>query len=257
MNMMPSRLLGLLAVTLLAAACPVKEDRDLCPCFLTLDFTSVDSVTVTSVGLLVTAQDGFALSDTLDMVSTGRYLAEVPRDVIHVRAWSGTGALASEEGLIIPSGQDCPLVYMHDSDVKTRQETVCETIIMRKNHCRLTICADGDEFPFDMTVKGNVCGYDAYGMPLSGNFDYRLRPEDTGDCSVVLPRQTDASLLLYIDGGGDDVKCFALGEYIVASGYDWNSPDLEDISVTMDFAMMEVRLIIDGWESVYTYDIVI
>ena len=72
---------------------------------------------------------------------------------------------------------------------------------------------------------------------------------------AVLPRQSDASLMLYIDDGDTSVKAFALGQYIVSGGYDWTADDLEDISVSIDFAQTEVLVTVDGWESVYDYDV--
>ena len=71
----------------------------------------------------------------------------------------------------------------------------------------------------------------------------------------MLPRQKDASLILEVEDAKGNSKIFALGQYIVASGYDWTLPDLDDVSVTLDYAMTEIRLVIGGWESVYRYDI--
>jgi hypothetical protein len=71
---------------------------------------------------------------------------------------------------------------------------------------------------------------------------------------AVLPRQIDASLMLEVDDGKGGYKAFALGQYIVSSGYDWTAEDLEDITVTLDYALTEIRLVIGGWESVYEYE---
>ena len=91
--------------------------------------------------------------------------------------------------------------------------------------------------------------------PLYGSFEFLL--EDGGleeGYKAVLPRQMDASLMLVIDDGGGSPQAFALGQYIVSSGYDWTAPDLEDITVTLDYALTEIRLIISGWDSVYEYE---
>lgn len=253
--MLPSRFIWLFAAALLTTACSVKEDRSLCPCFLTLDFTDVDAGMEMPVYLLVAAGDGFTLSDTLDMTQTVKYLAEVPRGDVHVRAWTGADGMAPDGSLSISPGQECPKVYMHDSDVRTESESVTEVIHLRKNHCILTVRTEGDEFPFDMTVVGRVCGYSAEGIPVEGHFECGLEPDRNGVDDVVLPRQLDSSLELYLDAGGNNVKRFAVGEYIAASGYDWTAPDLEDVSVTVDYALTEISLAISGWEEVFTYDI--
>ena len=250
--------LPLLMVLMLMSACSVKEDRDACPCVLELQFAESDTVSLRSVELLVTSRGGFALSDTIDVIRSGnRFSAPVPRADLHVRAWSGTGGMASEYGLLIPLGSSCPKVYMHDSDVTAEGERVCGTVSMRKNHCVVTLRTEGEvSLPSDVRVRGNVAGYDDRGVPVPGGFEVALDGgQEDGTYEFVLPRQTDASLMMEVDDGQGGYKAFALGHYIVASGYDWDAPDLDDVTIVMDYALTEVRLTISGWEGVYRYEI--
>ena len=91
---------------------------------------------------------------------------------------------------------------------------------------------------------------------MVGDFEFLLNGVGADHGYVaVLPRQVDASLVLEIDDGKGNSKVFALGQYMIASGYDWNEPDLEDVTVTLDYALTELRLVVNGWESVYRYDV--
>ena len=248
----------LLGGLLLETACSVREDRIPCPCQLYLDFVGPDIDDGTFAGLMVTAMKGFVWKDTVDVVKVRNgYTVSVPRTLLHIRSWIGADSCASESGIVIPYGQDCPKVYMHDSDVKTTGEYIRETVTLRKNHCVLTLTTKGEgKLPSHIRLKGNVAGYDAEGQPLNGNFCCLLKEEGLENgYKAVLPRQTDASLLLEVDDGKGNSKAFALGQYIVSSGYDWTSPDLDDVSVTLDYAMTEIRLVVGGWESVYRYDV--
>ena len=248
----------LLGGLLLETACSVREDRIPCPCQLCLDFVGPDIDDGTFAGLMVTAMKGFMWKDTVDVVKVRNgYTVSVPRTLLHIRSWIGADSCASESGIVIPYGQDCPKVYMHDSDVKTTGEYIRETVILRKNHCVLTLTTKGEgKLPSHIRLKGNVAGYDAEGQPLNGNFCCLLKEEGLENgYKAVLPRQTDASLMLEVDDGKGNSKAFALGQYIVSSGYDWTSPDLDDVSVTLDYAMTEIRLVVGGWESVYRYDV--
>ena len=248
----------LLAGVSLGQACSVKEDRIPCPCLLMLDFCCPDVSETRSTGLMVTSNEELVWRDTVDVDRVGNgYAVSVPRSALHVRAWAGTAGLANEAGLVIPLGHDCPRVYMHDSDIRATGEYVYETVTLRKNHCVLTITTEGDgKISTGIRLRGNVAGYDAVGKPLCGEFEFPLTYGGiTEGYTAVLPRQADASLMLEIEDGHGDYKALALGRYIVSSGYDWSSPDLEDISVTLDYALTEVRLVVNGWESVYKYDI--
>ena len=250
--------LHLLGGPLLETACSVREDRIPCPCQLCLDFVGPDIDDGTFAGLMVTAMKGFVWKDTVDVVKVRNgYTVSVPRTLLHIRSWIGADSCASESGIVIPYGQDCPKVYMHDSDVKTTGEYIRETVTLRKNHCVLTLTTKGEgKLPSHIRLKGNVAGYDAEGQPLNGNFCCLLKEEGLENgYKAVLPRQTDASLMLEVDDGKGNSKAFALGQYIVSSGYDWTSPDLDDVSVTLDYAMTEIRLVVGGWESVYRYDV--
>ena len=253
-------LMGLLLLggLLLETACSVREDRIPCPCQLYLDFVGPDIDDGTFAGLMVTAMKGFVWKDTVDVVKVRNgYTVSVPRTLLHIRSWIGADSCASESGIVIPYGQDCPKVYMHDSDVKTTGEYIRETVTLWKNHCVLTLTTKGEgKLPSHIRLKGNVAGYDAEGQPLNGNFCCLLKEEGLENgYKAVLPRQTDASLMLEVDDGKGNSKAFALGQYIVSSGYDWTSPDLDDVSVTLDYAMTEIRLVVGGWESVYRYDV--
>lgn len=248
----------LLAGISLGQACSVKEDRVPCPCLLTLEFNCPDVPDAEYIGLLVTSNDELIWRDTVDVDGKRNgYSVSVPQSTLHVRAWMGTEGLDTEAGLVIPMGEDCPEIYMHDSDIRAVGEYIYETVTLRKNHCVLTLTTEGEgRIETAMRLRGNIAGYDAVGRPLGGEFEFPLKEEGmTEGYRAVLPRQTDASLMLEIDDGKGDYKAFALGRYIVSSGYDWSSPDLEDVSITLDYALTEVRLVINGWESVYKYDI--
>lgn len=250
-------LLVLLGAVLPAASCSVKEDRAGCPCVLELDFAGPYVDDAGFAYLRVSSASGTVWKDTVDVDRnrTG-YSVTVPRTRLHVRVWTGADGYVSDEGLRIPQGQDCPYVYMHDSDIITEGETFGETVFLRKNHCVMTVVTEGGgEIDADLLVKGNVAGYDVVGKPLYGDFECPLEENGLDEgCVVVLPRQTDASLMLIVDDGTGNHKAFALGQYIVSSGYDWTAPDLEDVTVTLDYALTEIRMTINGWDGVYRYD---
>ena len=145
---------------------------------------------------------------------------------------------------------------MHDSDIVITGEDAREVINLRKNHCLLTVKTENDSgFQFGIHLSGHVCGYSILGEPLEGEFYSPMRKSDSGDLwEIVLPRQNDSSLMLHVSDDTGVVKSFALGQYLLSGGYDWNALDLKDVSVILDYALTQIKIVIDGWESVYTYD---
>lgn len=258
MKMIPSRAIVCLLGTLLCIGCSVKENRDLCPCRLVLDFREVDPDAISSVDLYLIADDGFVFTD---MVTADRYgddyVASVPRSDMHLSVWSGDEGTAYKSGLSIPLGKDCPKVHLHTSHISTFAEEIHERVVMRKIHCKVTVNLIGKEVnPISLVMYGNVNGYDGAGKPIVGRFEYEAYPEN-GTCHMVLPRQIDDSLIMEINDGSSVLKRFALGNFIAQSGYDWTAPDLADIVIDLDFAATHLKLTIQGWEGEQRFDVVI
>ena len=82
-------------------------------------------------------------------------------------------------------------------------------------------------------------------------------PGTEGNLQAGLPRQVDASLLLEVDDGTSVQKTFALGEYIISSGYDWTAEELEDMTVTLDYQITYVKITVSGWDKEYFYNIIL
>ena len=240
------------------AGCSVKEDRGFCPCRLVVDFTEVDTAYVESVDLFVRKGSEPVLADMVMKEEFSEdYIAYVPRTGLQVCAWSGRGD-ALDEALSIPYGEDCPPVYLHSSQIDAARESVTETIRMRKNFCLMTLNVNMTvNYPLSLAISGNVDGYEADGSPSSGDFKVVVSPEDGNVFCVSLPRQLDDSLVMEVDKGDSIVRRFPIGRYIVESGYDWSSPDLEDITIDLDFAVTYLSMVIQGWEKEYKFDVVI
>lgn len=238
-------------------ACSVKEDRGVCPASLYLEFDQSYPMCPHLANLTILKQESVICEDTVDLgKEIGEYSVKVPKGLIHVRVWASTDNLDNKNGIEIPLGYDCPEVYMFDSDIAVYGEEVRSHVVMRKNHCIMTVVsADGAGFSYGIHVTGNICGYMADGRPKQGDFNAPLSKKAASDSwEVVLPRQSDESLLLHVSDETGVLTTFALGQYLSASGYDWNSADLKDISVTLDYALTQISVFVDGWESVYIYD---
>ena len=251
--------LSFVAGTLLLAGCAVKEYRESCPCRLVLDFSEVDTAVVRSADLYVTVPDGYVFTDHVRCESFDRdYSVEVPRTQLLVNAVSNAGDMYSQSGLHIPLGQDCPPLYMHSSLIDADCEQWCEVVRMHKNHCRMTVAVLSDEgYSPGLKLVSNVNGYDPAGKPVNGGFEVSHRPDESGICTFVLPRQADNGMILEITDADDVLKRFSIGEHLAAAGYDWNEEDLRDIDVELSLAVARMVLKIRWWDEEHMFDIVI
>lgn len=259
-NLIIDLLLVLVAVLFTVTGCSVKEDRTACPCRLILDFSQVDTAVVNYAHVNI-AQNAGTVEDI--RMSPLEYFPlcsfSVPRYELYVNIYSGIeDCLLQGEGILIPYGDDCPLVYMHSEVINASSDNIRRTVDMDKNHCVLSINLEkDDDLDYGLCVKGNVNGYGLDGNPRKGDFSYVPDKKSDGGYEAVVPRQTDSSLILEIDDGSNIIKSFALGEYIIAGGYDWDADNLDDISVSIDWALTHVHFTVQGWDWVEEYEIII
>lgn len=277
-------LLSVLQPFFTCPGCSVKEDRDLCPCTLVLEFPREDAerlqdgVTVCMRGY---SDDVFSLCDTLladrsassggpDTVSDkGSYSYVVPKGDIDLAVAYSADGLAGElnssgRWIEIDEGRPCPSIWTCCEMVSARADRVTVPVRLHKNFCRIDIQVrdvDGEEFPFKLRVRGNVNGYGLDGKPARGAFlcdAERSETESAGyGYAVTVPRQTDDSLTLEIVTGDGVAKSFAIGNYIAASGYDWTSADLKDICLEIDYARTVISFTIDKWTHSEQFEVVI
>lgn len=245
-----------------ATGCNIKEDRSGCPCRLLLDVSRVHIDADDVLELTLSSDEGWICSEKVEPASLGEeFVVEIPRISLRLVAWCGGEGMISPEGLVIPLGGSCPRVYTYMSDIVADCEVVRDTLVMRKNHCVMSIGFKYDmEEDFILMVTGDVCGYDGGGAPLAGEFSAMAVPsseDEAGFRQVVLPRQCGGELLLEMEGEDGKVRTFRLSDYIDAVGYDWNAPDLEDLKVVIDMARTTISLEVSGWDEEFFFDVVI
>lgn len=256
--MKPLEVISAICCLLSFVACSVKEDRGVCPCRLMLDFSVNDTASVRSVELLLSASEGFSMADTLQCGEFDEeYEVLVPCGDVNVLACYGAeGCVTQEDGLRIPYGHDCPEVYMSFFNVEVAGEVFRSDVLLKKNHCRATLYVQSEEgFPYRLVVRGDVGGYDPDGAPSEGEFMCGLELDDAMVGWVNLPRQRNDSLCLEVWEGDEMLKVFTLGRYISAVGYDWSADELDDITLSLDYAHNVIGISIGEWDEEHHFNI--
>lgn len=252
--------LVLIAVSFFAYGC-IKEDRSMCPCWLTVDLSSIEvpDKGLSDMALRVNCNrernsEGYAfrVSDIVpvsDDMTSVEY--KVPRGTAYISVISGN---LQEEGgvLVIPEGQQMVPLYGCFDIVGTRRESAYCRVGLHKEFCNLSIKFSDEDYvcPYRVSVCGNVCGVSVFDLlPYQGTFRYEPESVD-GTYRVRIPRQLDNSLTMRLSDGNEIVAEFPVGEYIAAGGYDWTAADLEDIEITIDLHKQEIIISVNGWEKV-------
>lgn len=284
-----------MAGMLFLSSCSIKEDRDGCPCWMTVDLSDVaesrwkspevqssiehQDVTKSPESRSNVAENvllrlrGNSDEDAINYeyqvteevkVSSGALEYEVPRGAVGVSAVALGREIPGQAGydgdeIRIPVGEQMDSLYGFFKMYHTRCESVLCDVDLHKEFCTVsfTLGEEGYSSPYDIEVWGNVAGVSAWDlMPVKGEFRY-APVQKNGGHQVRVPRQVDNSLELVMLEDSEIVDRLPLGEYIARSGYDWAAEDLADVNVALDLEMQLVMITVSGWDGVVVMDIVI
>lgn len=285
-----------MAGMLFLSSCSIKEDRDGCPCWMTVDLSDVAesrwkspevqsniehqdvtkspesrSNVAESVVLRLRGNSDedainyeYQVTEEVKVSFVGALEYEVPRGAVGVAAVALGREIPGQAGydgdeIRIPVGEQMDSLYGFFKMYHTRCESVLCDVDLHKEFCTVsfTLGEEGYSSPYDIEVWGNVAGVSAWDlMPVKGEFRY-APVQKNGVHQVRVPRQVDNSLELVMLEDSEIVDRLPLGEYIARSGYDWAAEDLADVSVALDLEMQQVMITVSGWDGVVVMDIVI
>ena len=223
-----------MAGMLFLSSCSIKEDRNGCPCWMTVEMPDLvgqdgrSPVGAGDDGTVVLRLRGNSDEDAINYeyqvteevkVSSGALEYEVPRGAVGVSAVAfdrrGTGRVGNDGGMPdrvghdgiagydgdeirVPVGEQLDSLYGFFRMFYTRCESVLCNVELHKEFCTVsfTLGDEGYVSPYDIEVWGNVAGVSVWDlMPLEGDFRFAPVPED-GVYRVRVPRQVDNSLEL-------------------------------------------------------------
>ena len=243
----------------LLAACSVKEDRDVCPCWLQIDLSTcshyADRVALKG---WTSSSPVFGVQVLGEDFSTA-HEEEVPRTMVSYCATSGLDASRnSGMSVIVPEGNQSDRLYAYRADVPAFGETAYDKVSLHKQYAAVAIKIDDASTDYSVKVRGGWNGLDLVTLkPLAGAFEFV--PEKTEDrvWYFRLPRQGDDSLVMDITDRSGYTYPYDLGALIRESGYDWDAEDLDDIMIGVDYHTGQMTIRVIPWEEGLVYDEII
>ena len=226
-----------IACILLVISCSLKENREKCPCWITVDLSNAklqyhNDICV-DLRLCGNSYENavdyeYQMTETVN-TEIGALEYEVPRGSVGVSAVAFGNEIPGRAGyddgmpdrvghdggeIRIPVGEQMDSLYGFFKMYHTRCESVLCDVELHKEFCTVsfTLGEDGYTSPYHIEVWGNVAGVSAWDlMPVLGEFRYAPMQEN-GVYQVRVPRQVDNSLELVMLEIPDQV------------GYDGRSP---------------------------------
>lgn len=251
----------LLAVS---ASCSIKEDRRVCPCYLSLDISEAAMkgeharalVTLVSGSLL--SQESLLTQDYLE----ADYEVTVPRREVSASCVIGHDDLWwRSDTLMPPSGLEWGPVLLARSTEDCDDDLRHVKMSFHKEYCKVSFLlvgvSDPEAYPFDIRLRANS---NALRMrdrrPLDGRYTVFARPSNTALFTVLMPRQAENEVAVDLLWHSEEhryalddlVTSIDLGRELAAQRYDWEKDDLDDIYVTIDVVRASASISIREWE---------
>lgn len=248
------------AAALSIVSCSVKEDRDVCPAYLTVrsdghvgedGFTADIRYVVTPTFGGDPRQDDGTLEE---FTSEGRTFRVPRKKTVNVEVYTGLSDMTITDTLLrITPGKPCDAFLCGTGSAWLPADLGDMPLPLNRNYAAVTATVVGDvyyPYPYAFVVKGGVDGFVIPGLrPHRGTFEHRALL-GVGDCfRSRVPRQLDSSLQVELRTIDTDelVTVIPLGALVAERGYDWDAADLEDIELELDFARALVTIYVNDW----------
>ncbi len=252
----------LLPAMVSAVSCSVKEYRDDCPCYLSLDLRrAFDDIVSAPEELMISVyspencyRETFTPGSCPDSIEI-----RVPRGEVTVSALTVRNSRSvKDRSLLISYGDQADSIYAFSAVVDTGGEQAREKVDLHKQYSTVYLKflwpEEGDSpsgIP-KLKVKGSTNGLSIDVLaPSRGAFCLELPEQDLmSPHRFRIPRQSDKSLALeiYDRGSGKLIDSIALGDHIDGTGYDWNAVDLKDIYIEIDYTKTDAVITVKEWD---------
>lgn len=252
-----------LGAILCLQGCSVKEDRDVCPTYVSVK-ADADAPCLVSFY----APDGDLLERrTLSAgeLSSGENWTKIRKGDIRVSVLSHWDGMTPDGGrdVVCASGTDAAPIWAFTRDATASGDDLLVEGVLQKQHAVITLVFkndDGNSYPYDIRVIAGCKGIDLFNQTgVSGEMTLEPVPDEELTASFRLARQDSGALrlLLLSKTDGSTVAELDLGRYIALTGYNWDAEWLADVTVTIDFARAQLTIAVEDWDEVVTFRLTI
>lgn len=258
---MMNRLLCMaVCAALTAGGCTVKEDRDGCPCLLTIDLSRCHEY---EKALSVKGWRGgsslFGVSAFAGDYPEGLTIS-VPKGAVSYSVCSPLTSASRLKGMTVHTreGHQCDPLFAYTASVVAEGEAAYDRVVLHKQYTNLHVSLthpDGSHAGVDsVRVRASCNALSLKDLtPETGKFSCGVSSQD-GFFTARVPRQSEGELSLDIIHDGSVLKTIDLGSTLDESGFSWKDEDLDDIWLDFDVGTFDYTLHIEEWKNEFVYD---
>lgn len=248
-------------------ACSIKESRQLCPCWATINLEHFEelmdyefAITDVITGSRLIEDETVVFSDYAAQPYEKKLEHRIPTTI---SAACGFEAMSSHsDSLICERGSEVSRLWTACLTRDCNGDHAWFDLHPHKDYTTITFIVLGidssDEFMYDMRVRANYNGIRLRDRkPVEGPYLAYVRPKEAGVMfDVRVPRQADDEMVLdmlvprsdRLYTVDDRIDVIPLGPRLKSQGFDWGKEDLDDAVVTIDFARLNANVKVKEWD---------
>lgn len=267
----------LILSTLIASICvtscsTIKEDRSECPSYLTFDVDKFIAAGFETAVVSYQTANGDTFQDMITLEPYRGVGYETPirrgeRSQVSIVAGLKHNSI-TESSVRALTNSPFDKVWAYASDIEPVHDLDVVYTTPYKQFCEVTFTfpegtPEDVDFPYVLRVRTTFNGFELYSLsPLPDLTGYETcsYPDKDNGYSVVLPRQGDYDIWLDVIIPGDGQQApgqvlyvIDLGKRFIDAGYDWSKPNLNDITVIIDFSATDPEIVVKEWDDNDTY----
>lgn len=251
---------------LLLLSCSIKEDRDNCPCRLSIypdsRLDGIEYKRMPNTFHIADKRTGAGYFEGNiepdDFTGSKPYEIRIPKSSVMLSSVFGMRRMRSEGKVLrIEEGRQADSVFVYQSTIDCTSEKAADTLQLAKQWCTIRIS-------FNYEESADVCKCEFLGEwngfmtntleAVKGSFHFDAEAVGKDSYMARVPRQGDDSLILSVTYGENGFqRQYPIGEYIQEVNYNWSKSDLDDIVILIERARVQVFIVTEGWEKGHDY----
>lgn len=248
--------------TLTFCSCTVLEERMPCPGKLTVDVSDLRGRQgAGNLRIDLFAVDGsWSVSRLVEVSDADTMVFIVPKTEYSICASSGQlHTQFSNTGIALgAAGSQADSLFAFSDRLMVEGEETDYRGVFHKNFATVTIVSTiyGGFSGMTLTAKSPFGGLDYRNMTAVENtFNCSIDPDREGRYAFRMYRQADTRMTLVIRAEDFD-HIIPVGEQLKQMGYDFDAPDMADVTVGIDIVSMTVAITVAEWNMKRVYAII-
>lgn len=243
----------ILTLSLCLLSCSVIEKRENCKCRLSI-YIPESFCDKTSEKIYLRLENNNNVTE--EDIAVHREQKIIHRSVNQgiIKIYSIKGLKLSEvvgDKILINKGEQADSIFTYSNTIVAKGEFAKDSLKLFKNFSTIEIqlIATEKKEISSIIIESNCAGISlSEQSPIAGKFIFSPKEIIPGILRCRVPRQGNSNLVIKVSYDKNRKKIIELDKILSSMGFNWQKPDLDDITLTLNVCTMKMGVNIKDWK---------